>query len=69
MLSAVADFSLPLVVAVDLCGVVVFDAGDEFVEQIDELRGKPCVASNSASITAGSNNGSEQPASCRRWER
>ena len=39
ILSAVADFSLPLVVAVDLCGVMVFDAGHELVEHIDELRG------------------------------
>lgn len=36
---AAAGFSLPLVVAVDLCGVVVFDAGDELLEQLDELRG------------------------------
>jgi hypothetical protein len=33
------DFSLALVVAVGLCGVMVLDAGDEFVEQLDELCG------------------------------
>lgn len=39
ILSAVADFLLPLVVAVDLCGVMVIDGGHELVEHIDELRG------------------------------
>jgi len=30
---------LTLVIAVNLCCVVVLDAGDEFVEQVDELCG------------------------------
>jgi hypothetical protein len=34
-----SDFLLALVVAVNLFGVMVLDAGDEFVEQGDELHG------------------------------
>jgi len=34
-----ADFLLPLVIAVNLFGVVVLDAGNKFVEQRDELCG------------------------------
>jgi hypothetical protein len=39
MLLAVVDFTLSLVVAVDLCGVMMFDTGHELVEHIEELRG------------------------------
>lgn len=38
-LSIVSDFSLTFVIVVNLIGVVVFDAGDECVEQLEELRG------------------------------
>ena len=36
---SVAQLALPPVIAIDLCGVMMFDAGDELVEHIDELRG------------------------------
>jgi len=35
----VSDFSLVIVIAVDLCGVVVLDAFADLVEQFDELCG------------------------------
>ena len=34
-----SDFWLALVIAVGLCGVMVLDAGEQFVEQLDELCG------------------------------
>ena len=38
-MAILADFSLSLVIAVNLSGVVVLDAGKECVEQLDELCG------------------------------
>lgn len=34
----VAQFALAPMVAMDLCGVMVLDASDELLEELDELR-------------------------------
>jgi hypothetical protein len=38
-LPSVVEFALTPVIAIDLCGVMMFDAGEELLEHIDELRG------------------------------